>query len=89
MSVATISVGDIIMMVPAKRVFGAPTNHFKQPTILSHCQPTILSNHLFIPNVEETTILSNHLFIPNVSTYNKTTYRDMAGKREGTDTKIP
>ncbi len=23
------------------------------------------------------------------STYNKTTYRDMAGKREGTDTKIP
>jgi hypothetical protein len=31
----------------------------------------------------------SHLCPQLLSTYNKTTHRDMAGKREGTDTKIP
>ncbi len=60
MSVATISIGDIIMMVPM--------------------------------GVEQTvsTEANNRAWDRWIlSTYNKTTYRDMAGKREGTDTKIP
>ncbi len=60
MSVATISIGDIITMVPMG---------------VEQTVSTEANNRGW-----------DHWIL---STYNKTTYRDMAGKREGTDTKIP
>jgi hypothetical protein len=60
MSAATISIGDIIMMVP----MGV------EQTVSTEANNRGWDRWILY-------------------TYNKTTYQDMAGKREGTDTKIP